>query len=106
MYEVSYGNETHDTTVTSPSTLSVSAPQDAESPAGLPQGTVAHGSESAAAGGPGGHVPEVSAHEPAAAPHAQLPSATPPPAGPHTSRKNPTAEQQGAARPPAGASSS
>src|SRR5260370_41933550 len=79
-YEGSYGNENHDTTVTSPSTLSVSAPQDAESPAGLPQGTVAHGSESAAAGEPGGHVPEVSAHEPSAAHHEQLPSATVSPA--------------------------
>ena len=49
-YEGSYGSENHDSTVTSPSTLSVSAPQDAESPAGLPEGTVAHGTEIAAAG--------------------------------------------------------
>ena len=62
-YEGSYGNENHDSTVTSPSTLSVSAPQDANSPAGLPEGTVAHGSEIAAAGETGGHVPEVQAHD-------------------------------------------
>jgi sec-independent protein translocase protein TatA len=83
-YEGSYGNENHDTTVTSPSTLSVSAPQDAESPAGLPAGTVAYGSEIAAAGEPGGHVPEVSAHEPAAAHHEQLPSSTTSPAEHHS----------------------
>lgn len=77
-YEGSYGNENHDTTVTSPSTLSVSAPQDAESPAGLPEGTVAYGSEIAAAGEPGGHVPEVPAHDSAAAHHEQLPSTTTP----------------------------
>jgi TatA/E family protein of Tat protein translocase len=62
-YEGSYGNENYDSSVTSPSTLSASAPQDAESPAGLPEGTVAHGSDIAAAGESGGHVPEVSAHE-------------------------------------------
>src|ERR1035437_9902806 len=62
-YEGSYSNENNDSTVTSPSTLSASAPQDAESPAGLPEGTVAHGSEIAAAGEPGGHVPEASAHD-------------------------------------------
>jgi sec-independent protein translocase protein TatA len=61
-YEGSYGNENNDSTVTSPSTLSASAPQDAESPAGLPVGTVAHSSEIAAAGESGGHVPEASAH--------------------------------------------
>ena len=83
-YEGSYGNENHDSTVTSPSTLSVSAPQDAESPAGLPEGTVAYGSEIAAAGESGGHVPEVSAHDPAAAHHEQLPSATTSPAEHHS----------------------
>ena len=60
-YEGSYGNENYDSSVTSPSTLSASAPQDAESPAGLPEGTVAHGSETAA-NVSGAHVPEVSAH--------------------------------------------
>jgi hypothetical protein len=62
-YEGSYGNENNDSTVTSPSTLSVSAPQDAKSTTGLPEGTVAHGSEIADAGESGGHVPEVSAHD-------------------------------------------
>ena len=61
-YEGSYGNENYDSTVTSPSTLSASAPQDAKSPAGLPEGTVAHGSEIATAGETGGHVPETAAH--------------------------------------------
>src|SRR6266567_3945122 len=61
-YEGSYGNETYDSTATSPSTLSASAPQDAESPAGLPEGTVAHGSEIAVAGEPAGHVSESSTH--------------------------------------------
>ena len=48
-YEGSYGNETHDSTATTPSTISASATQDAESPAVLPEGTVAHGSETVAA---------------------------------------------------------
>ena len=83
-YEGSYGNEYHDTTVTSPSTLSVSAPQDAESPAGLPEGTVAHGSEIAAAGEAGGHVPVSSAHDSAAAHQEQLPPVPTSPAEQHT----------------------
>ena len=83
-YEGSYGNENHDSTVTSPSTLSVSAPQDAESPAGLPEGTVAYGSEIAAAGESGGHVPEVQVHDPAAAHHEQSPSVTTSPAEHHS----------------------
>ena len=48
-YEGSYGYENSDSTDTSQSTVSASAPQDAESPAGLPEGTVAHGSEIAVA---------------------------------------------------------
>jgi len=83
-YEGSYGNENHDSTVTSSPTLSVSAPQDAESPAGLPEGTVAHGSEIAATGESGGHVPEVSAHDSSAARLEQLPPATTSPAEHHT----------------------
>ena len=83
-YEGSYGNENHDSTVTSPSTLGVSATQDAESPAGLPEGTVAYGSEIAAAGESGGHVPEVQAHDPATAHHEQLPSVTTSPAEHHS----------------------
>ena len=63
-YEGSYGNEVHDSTAATPSTLSASAPQDAESPAGLPEGTVAHGSEAIAAHDVSGHVPETSGNEP------------------------------------------
>jgi sec-independent protein translocase protein TatA len=83
-YEGSYGNENHDTTVTSPSTLSVSAPQDAESPAGLPEGTVAQGSEIAVSGEFGEHVPEVPAYDSSSAHLEQLPPATPSPAEQHT----------------------
>ena len=77
-YEGSYGNENHDSTVTSSPTLSVSAPQDAESPAGLPEGTVAHGSEIAAAGEHFGHASEVSVHDSLSAHPEQLPPATSP----------------------------
>jgi len=41
----SYGGDSYDSTATTPSTLSASAPQDAESPAGAPEGTIAHGTE-------------------------------------------------------------
>jgi len=47
-YEGSYGTESSDSTATNPSTASASATQGAESPAALPEGTVAHGSETAA----------------------------------------------------------
>ena len=78
-YEGSYGNETNDSSVTSPSTLSASAPQDAESPAGLPEGTVAHGSEFAENGEYGGYVPEVPAHDSSDSANEQLrPAATSP----------------------------
>ena len=83
-YEGSYGNESYDSSVTSPSTLSASAPQDAESPAGLPEGTVAYGSEIAAAGVPGEHVPEVPAHDSLAAYPEPLPHAATSPAEQHT----------------------
>ena len=69
-YEGSYGTETHDhdSTATSPSTLSASAPQDAESPTALPEGTVAHGTEIVAAHEitheTNGYVPEIPAHDP------------------------------------------
>jgi sec-independent protein translocase protein TatA len=46
-YDGSYGTESHDSTATTPSIASASAPQGAESPAALPEGTVAHGSETA-----------------------------------------------------------
>jgi len=58
-YDSSYGYE-NDSTATSQSTLSASAPQDAESPAGLPEGTVAHGSEIAVAAE---NAPETPAHD-------------------------------------------
>jgi sec-independent protein translocase protein TatA len=48
-YDSSYGHENHDSTATTPSTVGVSAPQDAESHAGAPEGTVAHGSQLATA---------------------------------------------------------
>jgi TatA/E family protein of Tat protein translocase len=83
-YEGSYGNENPDSTVTSPSTLSASAPQDAESPAGLPEGTVAHGSEIAAAGESGGHVADASSHVPPSAHTEQLHPAGTSPAEHHT----------------------
>ena len=44
-YEGSYGSENHDSTATTPSTASASAPLGAESPAMPPEGTIAHGSE-------------------------------------------------------------
>jgi sec-independent protein translocase protein TatA len=47
-YDGSYGGDSYDSTATNtPSTLSASAPQDAELPAATPEGTVAHGSEPA-----------------------------------------------------------
>ena len=63
-YEGSYGNETYDSTATTPSTISASATQDAESPTGLPEGTVAHGSETVAANEGSGHVPETPGDDP------------------------------------------
>jgi sec-independent protein translocase protein TatA len=48
-YEGAYGNESYDSTATNPSTISASATQDAESPAGHPEGAIAHGSEPAVA---------------------------------------------------------
>jgi len=67
-YEGSYGSETHDSTATTPSTISASATQDAESPTGLPEGTVAHGSETIAAHETSGHT----AGTPAEDPHAKV----------------------------------
>src|SRR5215831_3417374 len=69
-YEGAYGNESYDSTATNPSTISASATQDAESPAGLdstatavsvekhPEGAIAHGSEPAVA-----HENGASSHE-------------------------------------------
>jgi TatA/E family protein of Tat protein translocase len=64
-YEGAYGNETYDSTATTPSTISVSATQDAELPAALPEGTVAKGSEAVVAHEQSGHTP----HTPAESVH-------------------------------------
>ena len=48
-YEGAYGNESYDSTATTPSTISASATQDAELPAAPPQGAIAQGSEVAVA---------------------------------------------------------
>ncbi len=62
-YDGAYGSDSYDSTATTPSTLSASAPQDAELPAGAPEGTVAHGSEpvKAAASEHEPHPPETHA---------------------------------------------
>jgi TatA/E family protein of Tat protein translocase len=70
-YEGSYGNENYDSTATTPSTISASATQDAESPAGLPEGTVAQGSETIAVHEAEGHQPATPGDEL----HAKVPSA-------------------------------
>jgi TatA/E family protein of Tat protein translocase len=55
-YEGSYGTETYDSTASSPSTASASAPEGAESPSVVPpEGTVAHGAETAAVNGSSEH---------------------------------------------------
>ena len=48
-YEGAYGNESYDSTATTPPTISASATQDAELPAAPPQGAIAQGSEVAVA---------------------------------------------------------
>jgi sec-independent protein translocase protein TatA len=73
-YDGSYGHENHDSSVTSPSnTVSASAPQDAESHAAAPEGTVAHGSQLALTEGKVAHDPH---REPD-------PNGSPAPAAPH-----------------------
>lgn len=73
-YDGSNGSESYDSTATNtPSTVSESAPQDAEIHAGAPAGTVAHGTEPAAAGGTGAHETQV----------ASEPHASPAPTAPH-----------------------
>ncbi|MGO9257214.1 MAG: twin-arginine translocase TatA/TatE family subunit [Bryobacteraceae bacterium] len=57
-YEGAYGTESNDSTATTPSTASASALQGAESPAALPEGTVAHGSETALVHQANGNSPE------------------------------------------------
>ena len=60
--EGSYGPETYDSTVATPSTASASAPEGAESPsAEAPEGTVAHGAETAA-----GHTEQTETASPTA----------------------------------------
>lgn len=71
-YDGSYGSDSHDSTATTPSTLSASAPQDAELPVAAPQGTVAHGSE-----------PAVTAASSEAPPRPSDPHAQPSPATSH-----------------------
>jgi len=72
-YDGSSGHENHDSTATTPSTVSASAPQDAESHAGAPEGTVAHGSQPASAESGNGHdtkrEPEPHAAPEPTAPH-------------------------------------
>ena len=54
-----YGSESYDSTATSPSTVSASATQDAESPsAAAPEGVVAQGTELAAVKESNGAIPE------------------------------------------------
>jgi sec-independent protein translocase protein TatA len=61
-YEGSYGSETHDSTAAIPSTASASAPQGAESPSAVtPEGTVAHGTETAAVTASSGHSHDAAA---------------------------------------------
>ena len=69
-YDGSYGSDSYDSTA-NPSTLSASAPQDAESHAGAPEGTVAHGSEPAANTAASENKPRLSGPgtEPAPTPH-------------------------------------
>jgi len=71
-YDGSYGSDSYDSTATNPSTISASAPQDAESPAAAPEGTVAHGSEPAA------HTADSEHHEPRPSDPATQPTPTAP----------------------------
>src|SRR5437870_6199788 len=59
-YEGAYGNESNDSTATTPSTISASATQDAESTAAQPEGAIAQGSETAIAHETGTDSPEAS----------------------------------------------
>ena len=59
--EGSYGSETHDSTAAIPSIASASAPQGAESTSAVtPEGTIAHGTETAAVNGSNGHPHDAS----------------------------------------------
>ena len=62
-YEGSYGNENYDSTASIPSTESASATQGAESPSAvLPEGAIAHGSETAVVHESSGHEPEAASN--------------------------------------------
>ena len=62
-YEGSYGNENYDSTASNPSTESASAPQGADSPSAvLPEGTIAHGSETAVVDESSGHPQEAASN--------------------------------------------
>jgi TatA/E family protein of Tat protein translocase len=67
-YEGAYGNESYDSTATNPSTLSASATQDAESPAALPEGSIAQGTEAVEAHESGTHSDEAHPESVGAAP--------------------------------------
>ncbi len=61
-YDSSYGTETYDSTATDPSTASASATEGAESPsAAAPEGTIAHGVETAGVNGTAGEPEKVPA---------------------------------------------
>jgi Tat protein translocase TatB subunit len=66
-YEGSYGDEAHNSIGANSPTLSASAPQDADSPTALPEGTVAYGMETAAAHEILGDATESPAHDSGAA---------------------------------------
>ena len=72
-YEGSYGSESYDSTATTPSTASVSAPEDAQSPSAVTlEGTIAQSTEPAAVNGSNGHSHDASV----SAGDADYPSAT------------------------------
>ncbi len=61
-YDSSYGTETYDSTAANPSTESASATEGAESPSAVaPEGTIAHGTETAAVNGTDAEPREVPA---------------------------------------------
>jgi sec-independent protein translocase protein TatA len=63
-YDGSYGSETYDSTASTPSTTSASAPEGAESPSAVhPEGTIAHGTEPIATNGTAEHpAPPANGH--------------------------------------------
>jgi len=62
-YEGAYGGESYDYSASNPSTESASAPEGAVSPSAvLPEGTIAHGTETAVADESKGHEPEAASN--------------------------------------------